>query len=520
LLPQDRDLDGGVTMAQPSLVDLTAAATAADEPSFITASDTKFGGVDPLGLRQINFDLMDEVFPGLNNVARHIRPFIVVAWAWRRASERARELGMNVIKQGQLQDFVDRIEVLYVLSQVLRDKNADLPGGQYLAPWLQESEFKFGGPKWQQRREARRYSTALSAPINYGPGLKMLGWVTPHPQHPAVMIPNPAVAPALDAFEAQIARILDHEAFSAFGPVTVSRDEARAWAELWSLDIVTKDEARVMSELFLGSLAPVGRRLGGQLMLSAAAHADSTNTGRLRAAMAGSPSDFTPPAHLLEIRDAWRRVQIRQLFRLCLEALFYWTVIHLDGPSRSIDSLVSGFLDQLPLPVGTMKAGGWIESLSSPAAGPTELIMRIEQALEDPAAGDLARSIAAGLGLSLLEVPQRDSHPEQPERLPLSRARKEAAARSGGTVHEFVRHILESWVLAQHAYWSVGRGLADARTRGKMLLRLRIILDEGGWTLTPGAPRGSAPRPTPDRLQTAITLANECGLFNQPPSAS
>lgn len=33
------------------------------------------GGVDPLGLRQINFDLMNDVFPGLNNVARYIRPF-------------------------------------------------------------------------------------------------------------------------------------------------------------------------------------------------------------------------------------------------------------------------------------------------------------------------------------------------------------------------------------------------------------------------------------------------------------
>jgi hypothetical protein len=46
-----------------------------------------------------------------------------------------------------------------------------------------------------------------------------------------------------------------------------------------------------------------------------------------------------------------------------------------------------------------------------------------------------------------------------------------------------------------------------------MLLRLRIILDEGGWTLTPGAPVGARPRPTPDRLQTALTLARECGLL-------
>jgi hypothetical protein len=85
------------------------------------------------------------------------------------------------------------------------------------------------------------------------------------------------------------------------------------------------------------------------------------------------------------------------------------------------------------------------------------------------------------------------------------------ASRSRG--RDFVRHVFESWVLAQHVYWSVGRGLADARAQGKTLLRLRVILNEGGWTLAPGASRGSAPRPTPDRLQTMVSLALECGLF-------
>jgi len=503
-------------MAQPSLAELTLAAASADEPGFITAGKTKFGGVDPLGLRQINFNLMDEVFPGLNNVARHIRPFVVVAWAWRRANQLAQALGVNVIKQGQLEDFVDRIEVLYVLSQVLRKKDADLPGRQYLAPWLKEAEFKFGGAKWHQRRKERRYSTALSAPINYGPGLKMLGWVSPHPQYPGVMIPNPAATPALDALEAQIADVLGHEAFSTFGPVSVTRNEAQLWADLWPLDGITDAEAQVMGELLLGSSAPVCRRLAGQLMLSAAAHVKSANAGRLRAAMAGSPSDFAPREHLLEIRDAWRRVQVRQLFRLSLEALFHWTTLTLGGPPRSIDSLVSGFLDQVPRPARITNAREWVQSLSPSNAGPTELMARIQQALAVPTDGDLPHSIAAGLGFCLMEVPHGESNPEQPERLPLSRARKEAAARGGDTVDEFMRHILESWMLAQHAYWSVGRGLADARARGRMLLRLRIILDEGGWTLTPGAPLGSLPQPTPDRLQTAITLAAECGLLDQP----
>ena len=63
-------------MPELSLADLTTAAAAAVEPAFIVANTPKLGGVDPLGLRQINFDLMDQVIPGLNNVARHIRPFV------------------------------------------------------------------------------------------------------------------------------------------------------------------------------------------------------------------------------------------------------------------------------------------------------------------------------------------------------------------------------------------------------------------------------------------------------------
>jgi len=100
--------------------------------------------------------------------------------------------------------------------------------------------------------------------------------------------------------------------------------------------------------------------------------------------------------------------------------------------------------------------------------------------------------------------------------LPLWRAREEAAVRKELPVEDFLRHVFESWILAQHVYWSVGRGLADARARGKTLLRLKVILDEGGWTLTPGASRGNPPVPTGDRLQTVVTLAQERGFIGPP----
>ena len=76
-----------------------------------------------------------------------------------------------------------------------------------------------------------------------------------------------------------------------------------------------------------------------------------------------------------------------------------------------------------------------------------------------------------------------------------------------------MRHVLKSWVLAQHVYWSVGRGLADARARGKTILRLRVALEDDGWNLTSASARVSPPVPTPDRLKTALNLAKECELL-------
>ena len=439
-----------------TLAELTATAAAAKEPGFTTPGRTKLGGVDPLGLRQINFDLMDEVLPGLNNVARHIRPFVVVTWAWRRAMQQAQALGGTTIPEDDLQDFVDRIDVLYALSQFLHDEGTDLPGSHYLAPWLEDAQLKFGGTKWQQRRKERHYSTALSAPINYGPGLKMLGWVIPHPESPGVMIPNPAASPALDALETQIASALGHDAFNEFGSVTVSKDDARQWGDLWALEEVSDVESRVMAELLLGAAAPVGRRFGAELMLAAARHLGTTDVERVRAAMTGPPSEFEPTDQLLNILDKWRLLQIRQLFRLSLEALFFWTTRELHGQKRSIDSLVNGFLGRVSHPLDVENAGTWIQSLTSPLDGPTELMDGIKQALADPGISDLPNSIARGLALSLTE--ETPDLMQQPDRLPLWRAQEEARARSDSPVRDFVRHVLESWVLAQHTYWSVGRG--------------------------------------------------------------
>ena len=123
----------------------------------------------------------------------------------------------------------------------------------------------------------------------------------------------------------------------------------------------------------------------------------------------------------------------------------------------------------------------------------------------------LPSAIVTALALALREAPDQCHSFENPDRLPLSRAKREATSWSNLSPATFMARLFEIWIMAQHAYWSVGRGLADARSRGKTILRLRIVMDEGGWTLTPGTTRqGNPPEPTPDRLDTAISLLVEC----------
>jgi hypothetical protein len=138
---------------------------------------------------------------------------------------------------------------------------------------------------------------------------------------------------------------------------------------------------------------------------------------------------------------------------------------------------------------------------------------RIEASFDDTAYRDLASNIATGLAFCIAEAPEQPEAFERADRLPLARARREAKAWSQASTRDFVRHVLESWVLAQHVYWSVGRGLADARARGKTILRLRVALEDGGWNVTSASARVSPPVPTPDRLKTALNLAKECELL-------
>jgi hypothetical protein len=495
-----------------SLEDLLATAATVSAPAFVDKSDVQIGGVDPLGLRQINFELMDKVLPGLNNVAGRLRPFVLMTWGWRRVRLIIERDKLGGATDEQMRDFVDRLEAVYAWSQFLLDINAGIPGGQALADLIygEGDTYYFGGKAWETRRNLRRTSTGLISPLNYGPGLRSMGWLIPAGPM-GVFAPNPALEAMLDAFEQNFADELDHPVFNKLEPVEVRREDVRRWGGMWALSDLTEAERIAGFGRLAGPEADKCRREGLAMLEAAlvAAQSGEPDTSVVRELMATPPENWLVQSDLHPRADAWRRLQTRQLFRLSLEALFYWIQRQLIDRPVTTDGLARRFVDQADL-ASLNAAADWLSQ--SPDGNPVQHLNHLNDLLMSQSWQDVPGQIANGLRFCLIAGRQEQwEKSEAFDRLPLSRALKEAEEWRKLPMVRFIAKVIEVWVIAQHAYWCVGRGLADARGRGKTLLRLRIVMDEGGWTLTPGASVGAVPVPTPDRLQTAISLLKETG---------
>lgn len=475
-------------------------------PWLVEPTVPSVGGVDPLGLRQINFDLMDRVFPGLNNVARHVRPFTVVAWAWRRTRNLAlqRELTLPLSTH---EDFVARVEVAFVWSLILSEdqttvRDIDLPGKQRVSDYMAgRQELVFGDDDWLSFVKSRRNSTALTAAINYGPGLRAFKILGDDMIVPGLRCPYPSYDSALDAFEERFAPALAHPLFNGWDGCSITAGEAFSWQELWDLDELTDEERVCFRDRLAGEIA--GRRQRGFELLkeSAATVADGDET-QLRAAMCSS-------ALAGEASIDWKRVQVRQLFRLALEALLRWMQMHLDKPTATAE-IASFFLQQIHADPD-QNAASFIGRLVEPDAHPVTLLASLQTALANKQ--EVESAILSALAFCLECGDTLEDESAREDRLPLRTARRDYRKLANDTALDLISHILESWVLAQNTYWSVGRGLADARAGAKTILRLRIVQEESGWVTTRGHGGGRPPNATPDRLKTAISLASEAGLL-------
>jgi hypothetical protein len=538
-------------MPAMSLADLDRSFEDAPHLRIVEEMKLNPGGVDPLGLRQINLNLMDAAFPGINNVTRYVRPYAFMAWAWWKVAQAAEARGASTADIADLQDVVDRIEVLFVWSHFLVGDGEGLPGRNVIADKLpgpgSARAYDFHGPAWQSLKAARRTSTGIMAPIQYGPSIRALGWLR---TQDGALRPSSETVAALAALDREIGSLIP-DALLAPGPVSVDPDQAEALHEAWAVRTTLKAERDAFRHLFhgLGDTAPTNsaawqRRQTLDLVLAVLGQAEGgMSVTDIRRTMASGRTDGGKPLVLSEnqrdIHLNWASLQARQLQRLALEALMRWTENRIDE-GRSLPDELSADADEAAreeeVDADASTVGVYLERTAAragdygwPAAcgvgGKTDIFDLMDDLVEAQSEDHCARvpglalralAYAHAMTTALSEAGVRAGL-QGPlggptDRLPLSVASQRLRAAHDRSLRSLWAEIIEAWVIGQHVRWSVARN-------GDGTQRLRIALGERGWMrLRKG--RLSGPfGPTSDRLWTAIALAAECGLIARDPDA-
>lgn len=505
------------------------------------------GGVDPLGLRQLNLDLMDHALPGINNVTAHIRPYTLMSWAWWKAAKAAEAGGKTSVDAAWLQDTVDRLEVLFAWSHFLADDAAGIPGRNVLKDKLPRPgsarTYNFAGPDWDRLRQDRRRSTAFMAPIQYGPSIKSLGWLVPTPE--GAFHPSTQAIKAVEALDALVSGSLPPRVFTP-GQVAIEPDEALTLHAAWTLRAPTEAERLAFRHLFheigrgMADDAPQARRrasLDLALVVLRQSQGSLTLEAVRRAMASGHAADGSPldlPSSLVPTQLHWAAMQARQLQRLALESLLRWIETRIDDGGASSENLaddaeaaaretedgadaatLGSYLDLV-----TARADGHGWPAACGLAGEADIFAVMAELQEAqweegcPRVPGLAlRALAMADAMTVALRSKGSLSAEtgplggQADRLPLLLARKRLHAARDRSLKGLWLEMVEAWVIGQHVRWSVVRN-------GDGTQRLRIALGDRGWIrLRKGlsGPFG----PTPDRLSTALALSSACGLIRR-----
>ena len=142
-------------------------------PFFVLAPIDDNGGVDFLGLRQANLNLMDDFLPGVNNVTRFLRPYSLMCWIIFAFQKAVNEKGMKEVKSSQFQQYREKVEVLFGWGHQLAGQGTGLVGNAQVCP-NSEGSVSLDFPSWKRK-------VSWFDAVNYGPSLKDengVGWRT------------------------------------------------------------------------------------------------------------------------------------------------------------------------------------------------------------------------------------------------------------------------------------------------------------------------------------------------------
>jgi len=505
-------------------------------PHFLPPYRPPTGGVDFLGLRTVNLDMMAVCLPGFNNVTSHVRPYSVVAWIFWKLFELAEERGRATTGSVDMMRFRDKVENLFIWGHQLHGVRG-IPGIASSPPAAAgDGKVPLGFKDWK-----RTYSsTGLMAAINYGPSSKFpdgLGFLQPiQREFFSAMGRGVELAKALDK---ELRQCPDYGVLDNLDVKSAAEDVAKSLFEHWSINVVTSAEKGAFRNAFYEPMAiGDGTALGRRSATLSLIHSllGSSDNPLVPSAIREQLALTRPPAGAsLGNRQAWLSwfiLQVRQAQRIGLEAILAWLEIQLifhgqRNVERIIDVAVHGLSYHTDkFPGATVKdalaslreaIGGLDQLLSVSASDPNLSFLSHMEAVaiaikngegEQLLPLALRTLLMSVLATEALEAEEKgDSISELdwggPDRISLRYWRATVEKLGGKSLKEFLRHVLEVLIISQHC--SIAASRFDGRTH-----RLRLTLDEEG--LVPLVAKPWKPVISPDRLETALLLMKDCGL--------
>lgn len=496
-----------------SQADLAVISRETEAPLRVSALPMVPGGVDPLGLRQLNFELMDRALPGVNNVASRLRIYILLAWAWWKAGRLAAAEGRREVKIDRLLSYVERMEVLFAVSHLVHDDFVGFLGRDTLnAKVVRKEGFDFGSSAWEAFRKDRRLVSSFMAPVAYGPSAKVgLGLGVIAPALGGAFAPVEEVMPAVFAFDSCIQPILSEPTFSQLDGGYVSLSDMTRFYGHWRASDLTNEEVAAGRDRLHSKERAVIRRQTIDLLsaIVGVAHKPMTVTELRHALASGRVGEtvFQPPEELASTMKVWRALLARQLLRISLEGLLNWALSVCTVP-MAMGDLAERLTQTSGVPTADT-VGSWLNDTLATKSFVADPVILIERLTEERQylRPDLAlEGLRASILISLSEADAGDLYDGQVDRLPLATAAARLEAISALPFREGLEQIIAEWIIGQHVYWAVGRSGDDTQ-------RLRLMLDEGGWLSFFGKPGNAAA--TPDRLATILRLMSDCKYVSE-----
>ena len=487
---------------------LDAMIAGASAPQVVPELPLYIGGVDPLGMRQLNFGLMDKCIPGLNNAAWRLRPYTLMAWSWWRVARLAEAAEMYEVPVAVARAFVDRVEVMFQAGHLAVGEYGSLPGADGVrARILLPGGIDFSSATWRTWHGSRMDGASLMAPVSYGPSVKEglgMGYLR---STGGAFVPVDEVMPAVLSLDARLAPALSHPALSSLECGWVPLADMVALHPLWSLSALEPTEIEVGRAALLGSGASAPRGATLDMVRAILRGADRPLSAvDVRTVAASRSIPGVDPA----TADLWRALQARQLVRVSLEGLLNWVLAATSHGPRSMDDLAADLLQEAGIDL-ELNFGQWLAAPSLSAesvdyvASPVPLIDSIDGATQSDRPDLCLLGLRAALTICRSMGAVEDLFGGVRDRLPM----RWMAARLDGAgalpMYEAAELILSELVIGQHVFVAVGRSGDDTQ-------RLRVVLDERGWVALQGAGHAN---PTPDRLSTLLELAADCKLIDR-----